>query len=283
MFCEEYERNLGGISERYRCRDCGSKFVHRPGFLGKHYNDEDISTAINDRVTGKSLADAARSIQNDSHLGIKKRVPSRSTVLYWERYAEKLTSQILKKLPIRTSDRWATDELYYRSCGNGRYLFGIMDTESRFILANETCKSGDKLNHDPTNMFKQAINIAKKVPQVLISDRLKGFTHAFKNTIHHKKYRKKNKRPVHIRSAAVQKIHINNNTYERWNGTIRDRIKTVRGFNSEHPALLWLYITYYNFIRTHMGINNKTPAEVMGIRINGDNKWMTLLAFASVC
>jgi len=34
---------------------------------------------------------------------------------------------------------------------------------------------------------------------------------------------------------------------------------------------------YYNFIRPHMGINGKTPAEAAGIGVDGENKWLRLL------
>ena len=55
------------------------------------------------------------------------------------------------------------------------------------------------------------------------------------------------------------------------------------GFNPENHALLFLLIIYYSPIRPHMGLNGKTPAEVMGIRVDGDDKWATLLAFVSAC
>ncbi|HEV2192210.1 MAG TPA: hypothetical protein VGR54_01175 [Nitrosopumilaceae archaeon] len=30
-------------------------------------------------------------------------------------------------------------------------------------------------------------------------------------------------------------------------------------------------------IRPHMGLDGKTPAEKCGIKIHGDNKWLTLI------
>jgi hypothetical protein len=36
-----------------------------------------------------------------------------------------------------------------------------------------------------------------------------------------------------------------------------------------------------NYIRTHQGLDGKTPAEASGMRIEGENKWMTLLRNAS--
>lgn len=37
------------------------------------------------------------------------------------------------------------------------------------------------------------------------------------------------------------------------------------------------YQMYHNYIRPHMGLENKTPSEDCGIEINGDNKWITLI------
>lgn len=41
------------------------------------------------------------------------------------------------------------------------------------------------------------------------------------------------------------------------------------------------YQMYHNFIRPHVGLDGKTPAEKRGIEIKGDNKWITLIQNAS--
>lgn len=41
------------------------------------------------------------------------------------------------------------------------------------------------------------------------------------------------------------------------------------------------YPIYHNYIRPHMGLNGMTPAEACGVKIEGDNKWMTLIQNAS--
>jgi hypothetical protein len=38
---------------------------------------------------------------------------------------------------------------------------------------------------------------------------------------------------------------------------------------------------YYNFIRPHMALDGKTPAEASGITVKGKNKWLTLIQNAS--
>jgi len=34
---------------------------------------------------------------------------------------------------------------------------------------------------------------------------------------------------------------------------------------------------YYNFIKPHESLNGRTPSEVAGITIEGNNKWLTLM------
>ena len=41
------------------------------------------------------------------------------------------------------------------------------------------------------------------------------------------------------------------------------------------------YQMYHNYIRPHMGLDGKTPAEKCGMKIEGDNKWKTLIQNAS--
>ncbi|MGC1709867.1 MAG: hypothetical protein WA799_08730 [Nitrosotalea sp.] len=41
--------------------------------------------------------------------------------------------------------------------------------------------------------------------------------------------------------------------------------------------LLKGYQLYHNYVRPHMGLDGKTPAEVCGINIEGKNKWMTII------
>ena len=64
---------------------------------------------------------------------------------------------------------------------------------------------------------------------------------------------------------------------ERLNGEIRDREKVVRGLKKDDSPLLTGYQIYHNYVRPHMALDGKTPAELCGIQIHGDNKWQTLI------
>jgi putative transposase len=64
---------------------------------------------------------------------------------------------------------------------------------------------------------------------------------------------------------------------ERLNGEIRDREKTMRGIKKMDTPILTGYQIYHNYFREHEGLNGITPAEASGIRIEGENKWITLI------
>ena len=72
----------------------------------------------------------------------------------------------------------------------------------------------------------------------------------------------------------------NNNMVERLHGTIRERNKTMRGLDNEQTAQTIMdgMRIYYNFIRPHMALNGKTPAEMANIDLNLEgNRWMALI------
>jgi hypothetical protein len=64
---------------------------------------------------------------------------------------------------------------------------------------------------------------------------------------------------------------------ERFNGEVRDREKVMRGLKRVDTPILRGYQIYHNYLRPHEGLDNKTPAEVCGIKIEGKNKLITLI------
>ncbi|MHB1869213.1 MAG: transposase, partial [Nitrososphaerales archaeon] len=80
----------------------------------------------------------------------------------------------------------------------------------------------------------------------------------------------------HIQEIRLAgKVH--NNKMERMNGEIRNREKTMRGLKIEDTPILKGIQIFHNFVRTHEGLDGKTPAEASGIKVEGENKWKTLI------
>lgn len=55
----------------------------------------------------------------------------------------------------------------------------------------------------------------------------------------------------------------------------------MAGVKEINTPILKGYQQYPNYFRSHEGLVGKTPAEVAGIRIEGKNKWITVIQNAS--
>jgi hypothetical protein len=74
---------------------------------------------------------------------------------------------------------------------------------------------------------------------------------------------------------------MNNNKMERMNGEVRDREKVMRGLKKKDTPILKGYQLFHNYIRGHEGLDGKTPAEACGVKVEGSNKWKTIIENAS--
>lgn len=54
----------------------------------------------------------------------------------------------------------------------------------------------------------------------------------------------------------------------------------MRGLKNVDTPISKEYQIYHNYMRPHEGLKNKTP-EVCGIKIEGENKWITSIQNAS--
>lgn len=54
---------------------------------------------------------------------------------------------------------------------------------------------------------------------------------------------------------------------ERWHGTLKDRLKPMRGMDKSetHQLILEGFILNYNYLRPHESLKGKTPAEAAKI------------------
>jgi hypothetical protein len=73
----------------------------------------------------------------------------------------------------------------------------------------------------------------------------------------------------------------NNNRIERLNGTLRERVKVQRGWKTAKTVLAEGNKIQYNFVKPHMALEGKTPAQVAGIGVEDKNKWLALLRKAT--
>jgi transposase-like protein len=261
--------NKHGDLQIYNCQKCGHYFTINLGFERMRATPQIITSAMQLYFTGESL----RNVQKFLKLqGVRV---SHVAILKWIRKYVALMNQYLEKIKPQVSDTWRADELYVKIKGDMKYLFALMDDETRFWIAQEIADS--KYSHDARTLFKAGVQVAGKKPMKIITDGLPAYHDAYKKEFW---TLKKATRTEHIRHITLKGDH-NNNKMERMNGEVRDREKTMRGLKTRNTTILSGYQLFHNYIRPHEGLNGKTPAEACGIKIEGENKWMTLIQNAS--
>jgi putative transposase len=261
--------NKYGDIQRYTCNNCYKRFTINLGFEKMHATPQVITSTLQLYFTGESIRNVQKFLRlqgvNVSHMGVYK----------WIGKYVSLMQKYLDKMKPNVSNVWRTDELYLKVKGNNKYLFALMDDETRFWIAQQVA---DKKNSsDIRSLFKEGKKVVGKKPNVLISDGAPNFNDAFNKEF----YTNTNPRTRHIRHIRLQGDH-NNNKMERFNGEVRDREKTMRGLKRQDTPILKGYQIYHNYVRPHEGLDGKTPADASGIKIEGENKWVTIIQNGSL-
>ena len=117
--------------------------------------------------TGESF----RGVKNFLKLGGVKF--SHQAVYNWVEKYTLLMEGYLEQIKPQLDYTWRTDELYIKVKGNMKYLFAMMDDETRFRIAQQIATN--KGTDDVRPMFREAMEVAGKKPKVLISDGAPNF------------------------------------------------------------------------------------------------------------
>jgi transposase-like protein len=261
--------NKAGDIQRFLCGDCNKTFTVNIGFEKMKHNPQAITSAMQLYFSGESLRNTMQSLKL---LGVEV---SYQTVYNWIEKYVRLMKDYVEKFKPNVSETWRADELYVKIKGDMKYVFALLDDETRFWIAQEVAES--KFKHDARMLFEMGKKATGTKPKTLITDGLPAYHDAYKKAFW---TQKKETRTEHINAIKLNG-DMNNNKMERFNGEVRDREKTIRGLKKNDTTMLSGYQLYHNFVRPHMALDGKTPAEACGITIEGKNKWKTLIQNAS--
>jgi putative transposase len=262
--------NDSGDIQKFQCKACGHWFTINLGFEKMKATPQTVTMAMQMYFSGLSFVSVAKAMKlkgvKISGVGVYKW--TRKYVALMEKYADEITPQV--------GDTWRTDELYVKIRGNMKYLFGMMDDDTRFRIAQQVATH--KGTDDVRPMFRESIERTGKRPATLISDGANNF---------HDAYRKEfwspygeEPSPVHVRDVRFDGS-VHNNKMERQNGEWRDREKVMRSLKKEDSPVIAGLQLFHNYFRPHMGLKGKTPAEAAGITIEGKNPWLTMIQNAA--
>ena len=264
--------NDHGNIQKFRCKACGRYFTINIGFERMKHSPQGITAAMQLYFSGESLRNTAKSLRL---IGVEV---SHKTVYYWIRKYVEVMAKYLNQIKPQVSDTWRADEMWLKIKGNPKYLYALLDDETRYWIAKEV--AGDKMSHEApeyaSQLFRQGKEVAGKKPVTLITDGLHAYHLAYKREFY------AHEKPVtqHVEHIAWQKAK-GNQKMEAFNGTVRSREKVMRSLKREDSPILDGYQIFHNHMRPHMALDGKTPAELAGIEVKGENKWLTLIQNAS--
>lgn len=150
------------------------------------------------------------------------------------------------------SDEWHADETVVKISGKRYYIWFVIDSETRFVIAFHLSPYRDHVQ--AYRLFNNAKSFGS--PNSIVTDRLGSYNVAAKQILD---------KSSHIRVQSF-KDDISNNLIESFNGSFKDFYKSKKGFASYSSAnnIISTFVFFYNFVRTHSSLGGLTPAQVAG-------------------
>ena len=84
---------------------------------------------------------------------------------------------LLETIRPEVGDRWHADEVWVKIRGDVKYLFALMDGQTRYILAQEVANS--KHRHNARSLLRTAKEAAGKKPKEFVTDGLHAYRLAY--------------------------------------------------------------------------------------------------------
>jgi len=276
-------KNKSEKKQMYWCKKCEHRFTPDDGFWKVQYTPNIITAALDMYYKGMSF----RKVQD--HLDQFHKVrPSPSTIMYWVRKYSKLLKRYMQKLKPKIGGEVHADEAFVRrkeSWKRGRkeapvgvdknakldehffYFWDAIDKTTKWLwgfLSEHRNESSAK------ELYKSIKHEAQGVPPAIFHDGLYEHDRGFNKYFYHIS--------ENVRLSEEEKPF--NNPIERFQGTVKERTKVMRGLTVFDSAeeIMQGFRAFYNLVRKHMSLKGKTPAQAAGIELNlGRNRWLSLI------
>jgi len=266
-----YGRKTKQLKQRYYCKACKKTFVIDTITRRMWFDPKVVTMTLDLYYKGVSL----RGIQDHLNQIFNVQLNSPQTILNWIKKYEVLIGEYVKTLKPTLSGQWQVDEMKVKFKGNWKWLWNVMDKDTRYLLASNITEKRE--TQDARKIFALAREASKgQKPEKVVTDGL----HAYKDAFNKEFFTLRKPRTEHVSHIRLAG-DMNNNLIERLHGTKRDREKVMRGLKTEETSIVPMQDIYYNHIRPHQGLEGKTPAEKAGLEIEDQNKWLGLIKKAS--
>lgn len=257
--------NKRGVIQRFKCLDCNHRFIIDKGFNNMKNDPHCVLASVDLYFKGLSYRKISDHLSQFYNIKVSQTTPMR-----WVKKYLKMLGEYANEHQPEVGMMWHSDEMKVKVKGEWQWIWNVMDNETRFLLA---CKITEGRSVKEAKIpIREAKERAGKRPDMFITDGLQSYPEAIRRTFGlGDNYAQKNR---HHRYRDFQTAP-NNNIVERLNGTVRERLKVMRGLEnvpSTEDFLKGIQV-YYNYIRPHSAIGT-TPALASNIDLNiEDNRW----------
>ena len=249
-------------SQRFYCRDCKRKFAGNFALPKMRSPVNHVGDALHSYFSGMSLNEVRQNIQQQHNYS-----PSVSTIYRWLDRFTKEAEYKVRDIHPNVGDTWIADETVIKINRKKYWLFDCIDAKTRFLLASHL--SPNRGTREARALMDKATERANKTPKIVMTDKLAayldGIELAFGADAKH-------------RQGSPFDIETNTNLIERFQGSLKDRTKVLRGLKRPDTARKFIegWLIHYNYFRPHISLKGKTPAQKAGIKLS-TNDWLDVV------
>jgi transposase-like protein/DNA-directed RNA polymerase subunit RPC12/RpoP len=262
----------GGFLQRYRCQSCGARFTGREGFQRRRTAVEQIAIALDLHFRGLSIRRVADHLAQVYGTSVAP-----STVYDWIASYSRRAVAWMDRLSAQTGERWHVDETVISVNGRPRYLWNVIDADTRFLLATEVSRVRGV--REVRRLMARAKEATPDRPMEVRSDGMPWYRTGIGRELAYRSGAQVVNPHHRVRSIRAK---VSNNLVERLHGTVKDRIKVLRGFDSGPTARTWIegFRVDYNMVRPHQQLGT-TPAKAAGLGDHAGFRWKEILLQAA--
>ena len=232
--------------QRYWCKDCKRKFTELDTLPKMKTPINEIGSVLNMYYGGMPI-DA---IQAQLNLQYGKYLSEPAIYKWIVRFTKEAIVKA-KDFKPKVGNIWLADETGLNVGNRNVWFWDIIDAKSRYLLASHI--SAARTTEDAQILIEKAIKRAGKMPEVVITDKLRAYIDGIDLAT--------GGRAAHIRSKPFTDEN-STNVIERFHGTLKQRTNVIKHFKDLETARMLTegWLIHYNFFKDHESLGNVSPA-----------------------
>jgi len=279
-FCKSHKvvkNGKRGQKQLYLCKECGHQFIDNGCFPRMRTHAKAISAALEAYFDGLSLSKITNLLRRVFQITV-----NRSTIWEWIQKYVPLVKKLIGKLTVDAAHSWHVDETVVKVGGKLHWFWDGIDYDTRFIVNGLLTRTRTILG--AKKFFADAKHqVGGKAPEWIVTDGCGVYRRGVSKTFW-RKVQLGECKLVQKQGLRARVGELSNNIIERFHNTLKDRVKILRGFGNHSGARNALdgFVIQYNFLRRHMALIGRTPAEAARLKLPIENGWGDLIQWAII-